>query len=337
MNNDYVPKEISSLLNLIDTYKRWDRLKNNNRKYESYHPSEWGKCLRQQQYKHYTEKGLIEVPYGVISSQHLRLFDKGHFMHRRWVSYFNDIGILRGKWQCLNPACFLFDDNGQVKKKLSNEDKKKIIRKNKTRLHGKEDKHGIFRPKECVCGCSQFGYEEVSVIDKKINIRGHCDVLLDCSTLDPKKFEDVRVTFDPKFLPINGKILVGDMKSIGQSSWDYNLMRKKEPHKYYVIQLISYIHILDVDYGVLMYENKNTSEMKWYKIERNDKWWNVIKWQAEKMIEMTENKELPPPRPKDKTNYDCKNCEYKSLCHKSGIWKDPNLEQKRKNFYKCLL
>ena len=86
-----------------------------------------------------------------------------------------------------------------------------------------------------------------------------------------------------------------------------------------------------------MYENKNNSELKWYKVERNDEWWEVIQWQAKTMMEMTKNKKLPPPRPTDRSSYDCKSCDFASLCHKSKIWQDSGLDKYRKSFYKCLL
>ena len=96
--------------------------------------------------------------------------------------------------------------------------------------------------------------------------------------------------------------------------------------------------ILDVDYGLLMYENKDNSEMKWYKVEKNPEWWDIIQWQAKRMREMAQDdrKMLPPPRCK-KSSYECKNCDFRTLCHKSSVWNKPDLESKIKNFYKALL
>ena len=74
-----------------------------------------------------------------------------------------------------------------------------------------------------------------------------------------------------------------------------------------------------------------------YKIERNDKWWGIIKEQVSTMREMAKEKKLPPPRPLKKDDYECKNCDLRTICHKSKPWKDPNLEIKRENFYKELL
>lgn len=332
----YEAKEVTSLINLVDTYKRWTNFNTkNDRSYEHYHPSEWGKCLRMQQYKHYAHLGLIEVAYKELDSKTLRLFDKGHWMHERWVKYFDSIGILRGRWRCKNVLCWLFDDNGKLDtNKIPIET---IYEENKSRVYGTNELYGIFKPDKCICGCEEFSYLEMPVVAKELNIKGSADVILDCSTLDIEKFRGVRSTFDPKFLPMNGSKIVGDMKSIGQSAWDFQLM-KKGAHKSYLIQLTVYAYILDCEYGVLMYENKNNSTLKWYKVEKNDKWWEVIQWQARTMQDMTSSKQLPPPRPKDKSSYDCKSCEFSSLCHKSKIWKDEkSLEKNRKGFYKCLL
>jgi hypothetical protein len=335
----FTPKEISTFYGLVDTYMKWKTYVRDagKRQYHTYHPSEWGKCLRLQQYKHYVTKGYISVNEDNFDSRMLRLFDKGHNMHERWSRYFDEMGILRGAWRCKNKSCKIFDQNGNLEK-LSSEDIKKIISKGETRAYGLDNIHGVFKPEKCICGCSEFSYEEASVESKELNIYGHCDVLLDASTLSDDKFKGVRYTFNKDFLPKDGKIVVGDMKTISMSAWD-NQLERKGPHKYYQIQLTCYVHILNCDYGLLMYENKNNSEMKWYKVERNDKWWDVISWQAKTMQDMASgsNKKLPPPRPATKSSYDCKGCEFKTICHKSSVWDDKDLDKKRQQFYQCLL
>jgi CRISPR/Cas system-associated exonuclease Cas4 (RecB family) len=333
---DYTPKEVMALMNLVDTYKRWSNFKTQgDRSYEYYHPSELGKCLRSQQYKHFVYKGYIKVAHKEFESQTLRLFDKGHSMHNRWSNYFADMGVLRGQWFCKNKACYMFDDMGQLKN-MSPDEMQIIIAANKTRLYGTDNKMGIFCPEKCKCGCNDFDYKENPVFDPEIGIKGSCDLLLDCSRLTEKSFEGVRKTFDLRLLPVGGKVAVGDMKTIGQSAWDFQLGRKG-PHKEYLIQLTIYAHILDCDYGVLMYENKNNSEMKWYKVDRNDEWWEIIKWQVKMMRDMASKKQLPPPRPAERDDYACKGCEFMKLCHSSAEWDSKDLNAKRKWFYKCLL
>jgi len=247
---------------------------------------------------------------------------------------------MKGRWKCSNPACYLFNDDGYFKNVLGESlNKQKIIEiydKRNTRIYGGNERQGIFRPECCICGCKDFIYLETIVKNKDLKFQGKSDIIIDCSNLDEKRFGKIRLTFNKKFLPRDGKVIVADFKTINQSSWNFQL-EKRGPHKSYIIQLIIYVYILDCDYGILMYENKNNSEIKWYKIERNDDWWEIIKWQSYAMQDMAKDKKLPPPRPNLKTSYDCKKCEFKNLCHKSKIWQDPNLNEKRKNFYKELL
>ena len=344
MSISYTPKEVSSLMGLIDTYLRHKNqiVDAGNRSYVHYHPSEWGKCLRLQQYKHYAQSGLLSVEPGTFDSRILRLFDKGHNMHERWTKYFGDIGVLRGHWRCKNQACKMFGDDGALRqlteKQISD------MYSGKPRVYGTDDKFGIFEPKKCVCGCTKFEYEENSVVDNELNIYGHCDLIFDCTNLKEDRFEGVRETFARQYLPKDGQIAVGDMKTISSSAWK-NQLERKGPHPYYIVQLTCYVHILGCDYGLLMYENKDNSEMRWYKIERNDEWWEDIKWQSltmQKMAKSTDSNgklspKLPPPRPTSKSSYDCKGCDFKSICHSSAVWNNPNLEDMRRQFYKRLL
>ena len=103
-----------------------------------------------------------------------------------------------------------------------------------------------------------------------------------------------------------------------------------------------YVHILNCDYGIIMYENKDNSELMWFYIPRNDKWWEIIRFQAQKMIAMAQpdadgKVKLPPPKYNSKQNYSCSYCEFKNLCHKSKVWNNPDLEKITRDFYKDLL
>jgi CRISPR/Cas system-associated exonuclease Cas4 (RecB family) len=338
MDNGYTPKELTALTGLIDTYKRWSHfIGKDDRCYDHYHPSEWGKCLRKQQYLHYKQLGLIEVEYKPMNSKLLRLFDKGHNMHERWSAYFDNIGgVLRGQWKCKNLLCNMFDDKGQLKNNLTNPNIKKLFGDKRTRVYGSKEEYGVFRPEVCKCGSKDFEYVELSVRDESLNMSGHADLIVDCSNLNVDRFKEVTSTFDLRFLPTDNKKIVIDMKSIGSNQWRCQLERKG-PHKAYVIQLTIYAYILNCEYGVLMYENKDNSQVKCFKVDKNDEWWETIKWQAKTMVDMVENRKLPPPRPTTKSDFECKGCSFKSLCHKSGVWKDSELERKRKSFYKVLL
>ncbi|HUS49885.1 MAG TPA: hypothetical protein VMZ91_06950 [Candidatus Paceibacterota bacterium] len=331
----YTPPEIISLMGVVDTYLRYRNYKNSsNRKYFSFHPSEFGKCLRYQQYKHYAQLGYIKVKPILLDSQKIRLFDKGHNMHERWAKYYEEIGILRGRWKCANKSCLAFDDNGNFIFD-KNDSLKDIIRSNKSRVYGSEELQGVFKPLECVCGCKNFIYLEIPLSSEEMNIKGSADLLLDFTNFHEEKFKEVNLAFNSKFFPKG--VVVADMKTCNE--WMFKNKISKEAHKEYIIQIIIYIHLLHCEYGILMYECKNNSNMIWYKVERNDEIFETIKWQAKIMLSMAENekKQLPPPRPESKTCFECKSCDFSSICLKSNIWKDSNLNEKRQKFYRNLL
>jgi hypothetical protein len=297
-------------------------------------------CLRMQQYKHYAWKGLIDVVYEDPTSLKHRLFDKGHNMHHRWSKYFDEIGnVLMGGWKCKNILCYMFDDNGKIN---TSADVQQLYKKGKTRIYGYgKDVKPIFRPDKCICGCTDFEYVETMVSAPELNMRGHADLLINCENLIEDRFKGVTISYNKDFLPTGNSKVVGDMKTISSKRWKAQLIQKG-PDKDYLVQLTIYVHILGADYGIIMYENKDTSEMKWYMVPRNDKWWEIIQWQAKRMIEMAKpdgngRVKLPPPKYKTKKEYKCSWCEFKSLCHKSAIWESPNLERTRREFYKELL
>ena len=64
-------------------------------------------------------------------------------MHNRWTQYFEDIGILRGAWKCGNPLCRLVDDSGMC---LESVELEPIMDAGKSRVYGRDEQQGIFKP-----------------------------------------------------------------------------------------------------------------------------------------------------------------------------------------------
>ena len=321
----------NSVLELVDTYCRWRKKHESPRHYNIYHPSAFGKCLRNMQYLKYAEKGVkgLSLPDESFSGKKIRLFDKGNHMHGRWAKYFEEIGILRGVWQCSNPLCYLIDDSGILNGKTV-----ETIYEKPSRIYGKKEKLGCFKPKKCICGCDKFVYRELSVSSKEMNMYGHADMVLDFSVLDPGKFKDIQTTFDISCFPSTP--IVVDMKTC--NSYSFSKLESNGPDLAYQIQLIIYANILDCEYGLLIYENKDKSDAVAYKINRcSDTIFTKIKGQAQTMIEMDKHNLLPPPRPATKDCYECKQCLFKGLCHNSKIWEDPNFNKLRRDFYGDLL
>ena len=316
MDNNWnmVPEDVLAVMGVVDTFMQWDRKVNSHRSYFKYHPSEFGQCLRKVQFRRYAELGFIQVVDEEIDSQKLRLFDKGHNMHSRWVSYFERIGVLRGFWDCT--YCGTGIESTQTR-------------------YGEEEKLGVFKPDKCdVCGSVCFDYAELAINDKELNMSGHVDMVLDFSNFDSNRFKEVKPCYNIKNLP--QKPIVVDMKTCNDAS--YSKILRMGPSLAYQVQLTIYANVLDCAFGLLIYENKNNSKIASFKIHKHiDTVFRTIKKQAQLMNEMVDHKLLPPPRPEKKDSYECRYCPFASICKKSSIWGSPTLNETRTKFYGLLL
>jgi hypothetical protein len=116
---------------------------------------------------------------------------------------------------------------------------------------------------------------------------------------------------------------------------------KGNPHFDYIIQLTIYANILDCDFGILMYENKNDQTTCSFRVDLNPPLFAKVCEQAEKMNAMVDVEGddgevlhlLPPPRPKNQNDKQCKYCKYKDRCFASSVWDDPDLDAERLKFY----
>lgn len=369
MSSGLVPREVAAIMGVVDTHCKFSSINGEPRNYRIYHPSALGGCLRLMQYQRFADDPSIEglsLPSDPIESRLYRLFDNGHSVGNRWVKYCEEIGILRGVWSCENRYCKSFDEDGsflgmervkEIQKKykelsernkdyfhnLSEEERKQEIKSQNDllpRKHGYNVKIGLFKPEKCECGCRDFQYHEVSVKDETINVHGHADLILDFSRFDVDKYSSknewnegrklVDRTFDPKDLPSSPVVV--DLKSINDRG--FKKLKDEGPSLKYKVQLKVYCNILDLDYGILIYENKNDQETASFKIHRaKDTDWPIICRQIKLMNKMYEAKKLPPPRPLRQDSYDCKYCDFKEACHNSSIWSDPQLNEKRIKFY----
>jgi hypothetical protein len=341
---EYLPPEVSSVIDLVDTYLKWTAATAPDRGHERYHPSAWGQCLRKMQYQRYVERGWLTAAPEEHAPFLLRIFGNGHSMHDRWRSYFEGLGILKGYWKCQNPACAFVDKNGNIDNSLKIDDLMadpghflKLRRE-----YGRDELHGVFRPEKCVCGWNKFHYDEISVVDEQLNFYGHADMILDFSRFDPDKLSKVPQSYKIADLP--NKPVVVDMKSCNH--FDFQEVAKGNPHSYYEVQLMVYANILKCDYGILIYENKNNQRTAAFRVDRNeDTLWPQIRQQAIDMNDMVEvidengqvHHLLPPPRPAFQDSKDCSYCQFKDICHASSIWEDPELQKKRKEFYGDLI
>jgi CRISPR/Cas system-associated exonuclease Cas4 (RecB family) len=143
-----------AFLGLLKTHLQ-DKIDNNDRPYEYFHPSEFSDCVRKTVYLHMGETGQ-----STISTDLQRVFDNGHGMHARYADYLVGMGIAYGVWQCKNPLC--------------------------KKRYGEGELLGIAQRKEpCEeCGCEEYSYEEVQVFNEEYMFQGHVDGIFKLS----KKF-----------------------------------------------------------------------------------------------------------------------------------------------------
>lgn len=330
---------IQNIMNVVNTHLQWKQLNGPPRSNLVYHPSSFGKCLRKEQYKLFEEKGWIEGDKEKKTNEVLRIFDTGHTMHHRWAKYFEDIGVLRGRWHCSNPTCYLWNDNGNFdveKLQTSGMDVDNILKTLHTRKYGYDELIGCFKPKKCVCGSTHFNYHEVAVVAKELNFEGHADMILDFSNFKSDMYQEgkkVKILFNLEDLP--QKPVVIDMKTINTQDFQNKVQQKM--HFEYKVQLTIYINILGLEQGVLIYENKDNCRVRVFEVHKNPKMWDKIKSQASLMKQMIDYKRLPPPRPTTKTDRECRYCSFRSKCHgedgSKSIWDHPNLDKLREEFY----
>jgi len=166
-------------------------------------------------------------------------------------------------------------------------------------------------------------------------------MILDFSRFDPSSVAGVEILFNIENLPKNPVVI--DMKSI--NFFGYKDVAQGNPHHYYLIQIMIYANILDCEYGVLIYENKNDQKSCAFRINKSEALFQLVCEQAKEMNEMVEatdehgniHHKLPPPRPTSKESKECEWCQYRKICHNSKVWDLPDLLELRQEFYGDLL
>lgn len=254
----------------------------NTRRYDIFHPSAWGSCLRKVAYQHYNEKDKFFTKTAQdIDDRIERVFDNGHSTHARWQNYMDQAGILRGYWKCVNPLC--------------------------SKEYGTEEGLGIFNPSarvgwQCSCGSTErLKYEEVLVKSPpEYNFEGHCDAVI-----------DVRGTEYAQ----NSKydVFVADLKTMKDEMY-CELVEPKHEH---VVQVNIYMWILGLHGAVVVYENKDNQALKEMFVPRDEEMIERIKQQALWMMELLKEKRLPfRPNGFSRSKFPCRMCEFVDHCYR---------------------
>lgn len=256
---------------------------NNHRKYDIFHPSAWGSCLRKVAFQYYNEfEKFYQKSDNDVDIRLERVFDNGHGIHARWQNYLDCAGVLRGFWKCSNPMCEM--------------------------VFGEEHAPwGIFNPqrtiKDWACpGCGntkKLIYEETLVKSEDIyNFEGHCDAIVDLRS-SPYASNDLT------------DVLVVDFKSMKEELFQ-ELVKAKHEH---VIQVHIYMWVLNIHAAVVVYENKNNQAIKEIFVPRDEAVIEKIKEEAIWLRNVINERKLPPkPDGFSMSKFPCRGCEFAKQC-----------------------
>ena len=84
--------------------------------------------------------------------------------------------------------------------------------------------------------------------------------------------------------PTKGEAVL-ELKSINEKG--FNDLKSSPKHDHF-IQLQIYLNLLNKDYGIVLYENKNDQKLKAFKVERDVKVWETLLERCQSIMNMTE-------------------------------------------------
>lgn len=244
------------------------------RGYDYFHPSSFGNCFRKIALQYYGYPKDYET-----EPKARRIFSAGHAHHDRMQSHFAEMGILRGYWRCMRCG----------------------------KVHGKDNKIGIFCPRDCDCAdkvpedfekhkrtkFDLFQYREIQVENKEYHFKGHCDGVI----------ELIKGNDDERY--------VVDFKTVRSEKFSY----LKKPDPVYVTQIRIYMWLLDIKQGIIFYEEKNSHEIKEFRVLQDEHHIEEIKKNAKKLWGVLQSKRIPAIHERyRKDRKPCYYCEYRDRC-----------------------
>jgi len=257
---------------------------NSDRKHDTFHPSAWGACLRKVALEYYNEKHkFLKRDASDINVRMEMIFDNGHGVHHRWQKYLDHSNVLRGAWQCPNPAC--------------------------GRIYGLDDDKplGIFNPSrygnfKCECGNEkELEYYEMIVKSEEFNFKGAVDAIV-----------DVRGPWGQDKPVGNSDIFVLDLKSSKAKYFDEIVHAKWE----HVVQVHIYMWLLGLKMGVVLYECKDDQRIKEMPVPFDENLKERIKKESKWMQSVLKEGKLPPvPTGFTQGKIPCYFCEFANRCY----------------------
>ena len=257
-----------------------DKALNNSRRYDIFHPSAWGQCLRKISYQYYNEEDpFITKGPKDVDLRLERVFDNGHGVHYRWQqTYLAQTPYLRGIWRCMSCG----------------------------ERFGEGHRLGIKNPQledGWACQCSStlpLQYEEITVRSEMYNFEGHVDTVIDVRGTDFALPND-----DLNVYVVDYKTMKDDLFT--------KLRSAKHEH---VVQTNIYMWLLDLKAAVVLYENKDNQSIKEMFVPRDDELIAKTKKDSLWLQRVLEKRKLPPRPPGfNRSGFPCRFCEFSRICY----------------------
>jgi len=110
-------------------------------------------------------------------------------------------------------------------------------------------------------------------------------------------------------ISIENKLYVVDIKS----SNDFKFQKLGIPDLAHIKQIQLYMHYFEISQGILIYENKNTQDLKEFLVEYDSDLCKKIISEFEELKYQIEN-DIMPQKPKNLASWQCSYCDFKKEC-----------------------
>jgi len=169
-------------------------------------------------------------------------------------------------------------------------------------------------------------FEQGDVIHEKLVRMLRSMGILECAEIPIAPQEDISGRADAVVVLNRERYLI-DFKSINSSI----LRGMKEPKEEHVSQVQLYLHFFNIKRGILLYEGKDTLELKEFTINYDN---NLAKRILKQFKDLKDNlqKDIVPECLSDyPKNWQCRYCQFKDVCETAGTDKIDWKEIKEKN------
>lgn len=258
-----------------------------DRRMDILHPSEMSKLTWCPRHDYYRIVGQYPANTSAMNSfRSESIFDYGHSVHRKWQGWLNELGILWGKWECLNDNCGV-------------------------EFYGESPDH-------CeLCGSTALRYREVPIIDNAYLLEGHADgaIIKEKAIVEIKSIGLGTIRIEA---PQLHQQFVDE-----QLSNDELWFRIHRPFSTHIRQAMLYLHFMRQRYGennwdklIFIYEWKANQDAKEFVVKYN-KALIANTLVAMESVARAKDEGIPPERPAwaSPSHRTCRDCPVKSTCY----------------------